>query len=270
MASPGIDPKKVFAPRYQRLMEQAQGATEAMLEEQRSPAGLSALVWSLYQTAEREIAEAQAVAVQRAAEGKGCAPACAKGCFYCCHQVVGTVAPEVLVLADWIRANFSPEEITALRERIEGYRQTLEGLSGHARLKPLARCPMLVDGICSVHEARPLVCRASNSTDVKVCIAAYESGQNPAPPPFLHTQRSAGRSVRLGMRLGLARKKMPGDIVELTLAMGIALDHPDSAVRWLAGEDVFAEAEGPMGRSAEVAEILEAQDRAAEIPKTEP
>ncbi len=256
MNTNGMDPNAIFCQPYQRLMEDAQTQTEAFVDDAGHTGGMAALMGRLYETAEREIEFAQAEAVRKGSN----VPACTKGCFYCCHQVVGVVAPEVFALAKWIRANWTELEIDALKDRITGYRQTLSGLKGTSRLQPLARCPLLVDGVCSIHPARPLVCRASNSTDVSVCIAAYQSGRNPAPPPFLHTQRSAGRSIRLGLRLGLARRKMPGDIIELAVALGIALEEPDAEERWLQGEDVFAAAESPLGPSSELADILQAQD----------
>ena len=45
-----------------------------------------------------------------------------------------------------------------------------------------------------------------------------------------------------GMRAGLSESGLQGDRVELTAALRIALEVPDAAERWLAGEAVFAPA----------------------------
>lgn len=253
-----LDPRRVFAPQYQKLMEESQAKTEAVFANGCSPAALIELTWEQCKAVEHEIDK---TLDEARSKGRIDMPMCKKGCYYCCHQIVGVLAPEVFLLVDWIRANWNPLDVQALRERLKVYERALSGLSGKERLGPLVRCPLLLRTACSVHVARPIVCRSSNSTDVQVCIDGYRSGRNSNPPPFFAPQRSAGRAIRLGFRLGLAKSKMKGDILELGTALDVALREEDSLERWLSGEHVFEKAEGPLGRSSEVDDILAAQDR---------
>src|SRR5262245_30488765 len=43
---------------------------------------------------------------------------CQEGCDWCCYLEVGTVAPEVLRIADYLRRTLSAEEFQAARERV--------------------------------------------------------------------------------------------------------------------------------------------------------
>src|SRR5438445_11513512 len=44
--------------------------------------------------------------------------ACREGCDWCCHLTVGTSAPEVVRIVQYLRQTLPPDEFAALRERV--------------------------------------------------------------------------------------------------------------------------------------------------------
>lgn len=98
---------------------------------------------------------------------------CGKGCDFCCSRIVVASRIEALGLIDYmlgyasrsvddLRALVSPHAAALkqfLNERAEADDRDATWFS---RGTP---CPFLVDGACSVYEARPLSCRAYHSTD---------------------------------------------------------------------------------------------------------
>ena len=80
------------------------------------------------------------------------------------------------------------------------------------------------------------------SSDAAACEASYRSGwERPIPNGPRHLGTSVG--VRQGLRAALAGAGLDAARLELTTALRIALETPDAAERWLAGERVFAPAE---------------------------
>lgn len=164
---------------------------------------------------------------------------CGPGCSWCCHPLVMVDAPAVLLLAAWI-APWPAERVQGIRRKIAAYRA-----DGYALTTvPRPPCPLLEDGKCSVYEVRPLVCRAHNSIDVAPCRRRYEGLDaviEGEPAPI---------AVRAAIEAGLAEAMTAMGLghglgLDLAAALGIALEQPDAARRWLAGEDVFAAARLP-------------------------
>jgi len=89
------------------------------------------------------------------------AHACRRGCDHCCHLPVGVTLGEALRLADAVRAEASLAARVATAATATAARTWL-GLVGEP-------CPLLVDGACAVHAARPLPCRSLASTDAASC-----------------------------------------------------------------------------------------------------
>jgi Fe-S-cluster containining protein len=170
--------------------------------------------------------------------------ACKEGCAWCCHKRVGTTAPEVLRIAAFLRQNLSAEAYQAVRERIlrgdEQRRALKEDRWAAARLP----CPLLVQDRCSVYPVRPLTCRGYNSSAARACEQVVKV-RGPVEVPVYAPQHRLATFVLDGLRAGLAEAGLPGDLLELTAALRIAVTVPDAAERWLAGEPVFAPARLP-------------------------
>ncbi|HEV3257023.1 MAG TPA: YkgJ family cysteine cluster protein [Gemmataceae bacterium] len=170
--------------------------------------------------------------------------ACREGCAWCCHKVVGTAAPEVLRIAQWLRHSLSAEELHALRERVVRVDEQRKALRHDPWAAAHLACPLLDGERCSVYELRPLTCRGYNSSDAAACQRSVTARRRVEVPVYAPQNRLT-TFVLDGMRAGLAEAGLHGDLLELTAALRIALAAPDVAERWLAREPVFAPARLP-------------------------
>jgi Fe-S-cluster containining protein len=212
------------ARRAQRL------CTSALLKTGRTPLQ----VVQIGVEAERIAGEALAAAVQRQPPQRPLA--CAAGCAWCCHKRVGVAVPEVIRIADYLRAVLTPPQMQALLERIE---QTLE--KRRQRAPNPQPCPLLVDNRCAAYAVRPLTCRGFNSSDAGLCQASIMENAR-ATVPVYPPQLRLMTLVLDGMRSGLAESGLKNELLELTAALAIALKVEDAADEWLQGRPVFASA----------------------------
>jgi Fe-S-cluster containining protein len=148
--------------------------------------------------------------------------ACRKGCFFCCFQPVEANLPEVLLLADHLRRTLSPQEMSALRERMDHHQERVRANPGGNAL-----CPLNVEGSCTVYEARPLLCRGFNSLDAKECEAVHNEGPN-TPIHYLGdpvaVTRAADMAFQLATRFHFPEERVSG--FPLVPSLRYALDHP--------------------------------------------
>jgi Fe-S-cluster containining protein len=166
--------------------------------------------------------------------------ACREGCSFCCSQAVTATVPEIVRVADHIRAHWTSEMIHALRERIQGYKKVLMPFTfGQGEVAPRHPCPLLKDGACSVWLARPLVCRSYNSFDSKPCEAKANDPNSPIPVLGLWKQRAVADALGIGIYRAIREKGLWPDGCDLILGLEIALDHEDAGARFAAGDPLF-------------------------------
>ena len=165
---------------------------------------------------------------------------CAAGCSWCCHPLIVVNAPAVFVVAEAVRG-LPADRQRDIKRKIALYRADNLGI----QTVPRPPCALLgEDGRCGIYDARPLVCRAHNSTNVEACKRRY-SGQaatiegEPAP---LEVKAAVEAGLLTGMR---SVGRQDGFGLEFMTALDIALTIPDCAERWLANLDPFAPARLP-------------------------
>lgn len=178
--------------------------------------------------------------------------ACRKGCAWCCYVMVTASAPEVLAVARYLRATCSADELSAIAEGVRQLDDVVHGMSESQRARVRRPCALLgADGSCAVYAARPVACRAWNSTDADACARFVEDGEaDVAVEAVTFTLVTA---LRAGIDAGLRDVRRASEHLELTAALRIVLDEPDVEARWLAGEPVFTAA------------IAHTDDRSAEV-----
>ncbi len=179
--------------------------------------------------------------------------ACAAGCAWCCHQQVSLTPAEAIAISAHVRATFSPDDLSALKARLDTLDDRSRGLGVWARAKLKTACAFLVDNRCSIYAVRPLRCRGVISRDADHCRHVMEHPDD----VFADRQRQTGPGpypveparIMDAALTGLARASqemgLGWDALELTAALRIALETPDIAERFVAGEPVFAAAHLP-------------------------
>lgn len=129
-------------------------------------------------------------------------PACRKGCDACCTRLVEATLPEAVAVQAHLLENWTKEHVEALIERTDKAQEGNRLLWEDAIGRPLAACPFLEDGACSIYEVRPVSCRAVNAADANACDLIYLKGQQ-ADPKILKDQlevSTVARAVVLGSR----------------------------------------------------------------------
>ena len=167
-------------------------------------------------------------------------PVCAPGCSSCCHlHAVFVTAPEALRLATHLRRARSASELARLRALVDRRANETRELSRAERGLARVPCPLLDEaGACSVHPARPLLCRGYTSCDKDACLRAFDAGDALASPPGDLGAASAHLDAFAGVLLGAARSGRDAGPYELIAALRVALDD-DAELRWARGEPVF-------------------------------
>ena len=93
---------------------------------------------------------------------------CKLGCCHCCGQYILTNVAEAHTLAQYVRREFSIDQIAALRIRTQKWHEWNDSMPGRYPSTPIHvrkdisdthPCPMLVKGACSVYPVRPVICR---------------------------------------------------------------------------------------------------------------
>jgi Fe-S-cluster containining protein len=167
--------------------------------------------------------------------------ACREGCAWCCYKLVGTTAPEVFRIAQYLQEHLSAEEFELRRDRIIGRDEVRKSLSADRWSAARLPCSLLVNDRCSAYPVRPLTCRGFNSSDARAC-ERWVKTRGHVEVPTYEPQHRLATFVLDGIRAGLAECKLPDELLELTAALRIALTLTNALDRWLGGESIFAPA----------------------------
>ncbi|MBM3537082.1 MAG: YkgJ family cysteine cluster protein [Alphaproteobacteria bacterium] len=165
--------------------------------------------------------------------------ACRKGCYFCCHVNVSASIPDAILVANTIRSGSAGRFAAAVRTTAA----QIAGLDPAERYRQAIPCPLLEDGACGIHEARPTACRAYLATDAGKCEASLSSvkaGGQPTPVESLAYPQQLSAAINSGVLQGCAEAGLQSCAVELTGAVDLILRDATAVDRWLNGEHVFA------------------------------
>lgn len=168
--------------------------------------------------------------------------ACHKGCPSCCTLRVTALAPEVFMVAAYLRATAAALQghgidlIGRLRENDAATR----GLDEVARVALRRRCAFIVQGVCLIHRVRPLACRGHASHDKRACVEAAAGRADEVP--FSGPHRMVRVLVQSALQAALRQRGLDWGAYELNHALVLALDNEDASARWLGGGDPLVSA----------------------------
>ena len=167
------------------------------------------------------------------------AVACQGGCASCCTIRVAATAPEVLLIARYIRSSPKTMEFE-LKQRIADANGATRTLGELQRMISGLPCPFIDRDLCVIYSVRPLACRGHASFNKQACIDALAGLACETPISELHmTVRSL---VQNAMQAALRDAGYAWGTYELNEALQIALDDEACETTWIKGADVFASA----------------------------
>lgn len=168
--------------------------------------------------------------------------ACHKGCPACCCIRVTATAPEIFLLATYVkRVHASPAGAALdLPGRIAEADRAVRGLGEQQRMAAQCICPFIMKGICIIHPVRPLACRGLASFDKNACedAAAGRPVEVPLSEPHAVMRSMVQNALQSAMRAqGYAWRGY-----ELNHALLLALTNEGGEAEWCAGGDPLAPA----------------------------
>ncbi|MGY3452672.1 YkgJ family cysteine cluster protein [Bradyrhizobium sp. USDA 4353] len=169
--------------------------------------------------------------------------ACEKGCPSCCALRVTATAPEIFLLARYIRHIDERMPATALgllSRRVKLANRATRGLSETERMKLRQPCPFVVRGGCIIHPARPLACRGHASFDRRACAQAMAGRDVEVPISAPHVALRG--LIQDALRSALAEAGLAAHLYELNQGLALAFEAPERERAWLAGKDSLAPA----------------------------
>lgn len=164
--------------------------------------------------------------------------ACRKGCNWCCTFKVAVSIPEAFYIAGYLNDSLSSDVFAEMKEKISQTTGQVAGMSDKDRKISRIFCPLLVDGSCSVYDARPLTCRGYNSSSESICKRNYLS-RHDANVPYKMKLKEKVYTVFYGIIDGSKASGLQSNSVELVAALNFIFQNPGSEARWLQGEEVF-------------------------------
>ncbi|MFA6500183.1 MAG: hypothetical protein WC256_09335 [Desulfurivibrionaceae bacterium] len=113
--------------------------------------------------------EAIACELDRLRREEGVVPSCKPGCCHCCRYHILTNSAEAHTLAQYIRREFSADQIADLRLRTQQWHEWDDSKPGRHPSSSIDEqadlssydhsCPLDVNGVCGAYPVRPVVCR---------------------------------------------------------------------------------------------------------------
>lgn len=182
--------------RYSDIQARARDAAAAVLKQGGDPARAARAAIDAAETFLAAVIDA--IGLQPQMDSIQCGP----GCYQCCHQMVGITMAELDLVRRAVEA--LPEPVRAdTRARIRDVAERGKGLDQGGWWRARLRCPLLDEaGRCLVHAARPLPCRAMNSTDAGICHRSFD-GEN-LQVPVLAAQHKIYGHAQMGLAEALA------------------------------------------------------------------
>lgn len=169
------------------------------------------------------------------------AVACGPGCSYCCHSQIHVLPIEALLILSFINERFTEKQILLLMDRIEQRLQRTRGKSLGIlfSVKDELPCIFLENGMCSIYQVRPFICRAWNSMDSSLCKKIFNSGNFDDEIESSSARNFVFESSRSFFADFGRQLKLETVSFEMTRAVFNCLKTTDPLPLWLSGQDIL-------------------------------
>lgn len=217
------------------LIRRAEVSIEKRLTQSRSSASMADAAKDAYADADRQIESALRAIASAAQNDPSGSIKCVKGCCHCCYRVPEVSIPELAAIWRFVGDNFSEPQREQLEEAAEKYVALTNAFRPGRLAQARAQCPLLLDGMCQVYEARPLSCRALNSTDVAACERIRLNQLDPQSRPKWAEPHVSAMAAESGLRVGILFEHLEPITVDLGLALWMLFGQPDLLQNYVEG-----------------------------------
>ncbi len=171
---------------------------------------------------------------------------CQPGCHYCCYNQPIVTPPEALLIGHSVEKTFTDRERSGLFERMASILELIrdKGQDEIVMMRHELPCIFLTNGMCSVYEVRPAICRACSSTSAEHCATVFESRDTRARLRCYAQIREIFQTAHAGLIENCEDMGCQSDFLLITEAMHDYFQHPRPIEAWLAGDKIFHPREG--------------------------
>ena len=167
--------------------------------------------------------------------------ACGPGCGACCVLNVSVLFPEAIAISWYLARSLTEKDLQKVRTRLHELLVATRWLDEEERLFLRKACAFLdQEGLCTIHNVRPLACRAITSTNPSACreaIAMVPLNAQPTVEMNLF-QNDLFATVYRGLAAALWDAGLDHRPKRLPSAVLALLDEPGIADAYAAGEQV--------------------------------
>ncbi len=169
-------------------------------------------------------------------------PDCHKGCAACCTIRVVASAPEILLVARYLRANEAALKANGIdiKQRLATADDVTRGHDEQQRVNLRRRCPFIHKGACVIYSVRPLACRSHLSYDKQACLEAAAGRLDEIP--YSEPHMNLRSLIQNALQSALRDADYPWASYELNHALSIALEDDQADQAWLSRNDILESA----------------------------
>ena len=165
---------------------------------------------------------------------------CQPGCSYCCHYHVMVSATEVFAIAEAIER--LPNAVrAAVKARVDETAARTATMTREAYIRTNVECAMLLNGQCSIYEARPIACRGHHSAEVAICKETHDNVHSNAQAPKDYHREVTFRAFDNAQLAANYHAGVDTSKYELHASLATALNNPSAFKRWKRGKSAFPE-----------------------------
>jgi Fe-S-cluster containining protein len=180
---------------------------------------------------------------------------CRAGCSFCCYMKVDVYAWEVFPILDFMRRNFSKDQIAEVHAKAKSRKEKTQPMTAEQYEDARLPCPLLRDGKCSVYEARPLVCRRYHSVKVSFCEAGFNNPTVSGTIGEVEELRTTMAVMAVRAAEAFQEAGFDDTWYDLSAALNEALSNSKCQKRWRDGKKAFSKdavAKQPVEQSAQM------------------
>jgi hypothetical protein len=149
--------------------------------------------------------------------------------------------PEALLIGHHTEQNFTDQDKKELFASIERVFELIAGRNPDeiVMMRYELPCIFLKDGMCSVYDVRPAVCRTCSSTDAEHCKMVFEVRDPLARLRCYPQMRQIFHTVHTGLLARCREMACQSEPLQLAEAIRDYFGHPRPIEAWMEGETIF-------------------------------